>query len=231
MTAPHGHKFADDKLFVKSVNDLDQQTRLNADSYDLLSVPPLLRRLLTDGTPLMDVVNRQRRFPIRFQVYPYRLVVPIGNNSGWLTREYLDPEAGLAEYMTQMPGDRTAHHHVARFSKHLRRDAFLKFPVVISADEKASVLDMINHYSYTTGALHGDNPDPKSLISQLPTYNQKADERLDPVEQTIVGIGRVVVRALRPLVLAIEGNYHQRMKGDTWLEVDEETARTLLTSG
>lgn len=227
MGVPHGHKFDDDDLFVRSVTDLEQQTRLNTNSYELLRVPSLLRRLLTDDAPLMDVVNRGRRFAIRFHVYPYRLVVPIDNGFGWLTREYLDPDAGLAESMTQSPGDKGVHRRVEVASRWLRRDDFLKFPVVVFGDETATVLDMINHYAYTTGALHRGRSNTGSLISRLPTYDEKAGETLDPVEQTIVGIGRVVVRALRPLVLAIEGGYRKRMKGDVWIEMDVDMLRML----
>jgi hypothetical protein len=224
MTPPHGHQFDHDELFVLSVNDLEQRTRLNADSYDLLQVPLLLRRLLFDEAPLMHTVNRERRFTIRFDVFPYRVYAPIGDGHGWLSREYIDPDAGLADMLTTDPTQKQALEMVRSATRSLNLAAFLAFSVVICGDRHATVLDFMRHFAYT-GALHSDKPDPDSLIAQLPTYAPHARQNLDPVQQTIVGIGRVVVRALRPLVLAIEGEYTPRTKGDLWIQVEESVTK------
>ena len=88
------HRLSADELFVESAQDLQQRTRLNARSYDLLHVPILIRRLILDDRPVVHTVNRQRRFPLIFTVVPLRAAIPIrglGTGCGGLRVAVLCP--------------------------------------------------------------------------------------------------------------------------------------------
>ena len=61
-----------DSLFLETVADLRRRSNpapeYPAPEYELQQLAALLRKLLLDGQPLIDAVNRTRRLPIRFLV-------------------------------------------------------------------------------------------------------------------------------------------------------------------
>jgi len=56
-----------DRLFLETMNDLDRRLDAPVDEYDVLMIAPLLRKLLLDDSPLVHLVNRQRRVKFRFR--------------------------------------------------------------------------------------------------------------------------------------------------------------------
>src|SRR4051812_20566919 len=80
-----------DALFLATLDDLDASATAGRTSYDLLHVAALLRKLLLDGTSLLDSVNRSRRVKVRFltnQRQPPDDPPP----TSWSIQDGLDPD-------------------------------------------------------------------------------------------------------------------------------------------
>jgi len=66
-----------DTLFLETLADLRRRSNPGPE-YEVQQLAALLRKLLLDGQPLIDAVNRTRRLRIRFRVHdgsPYQDLV------------------------------------------------------------------------------------------------------------------------------------------------------------
>jgi hypothetical protein len=56
-----------EQLFLDTLRDLEQRVSAQ-DAYQILGISALIRKLLLDGCPLTDQVNRERRLKIWFEI-------------------------------------------------------------------------------------------------------------------------------------------------------------------
>ena len=56
-----------EQLFLDTLRDLEQRVSAQ-DAYQILGISALIRKLLLDGYPLIDQVNRERRLKIWFEI-------------------------------------------------------------------------------------------------------------------------------------------------------------------
>lgn len=150
-----------------------------------------MRQLLLDATPLMDVVNREIRVRIKFEVntLPESLTSNLHVNSGLI---YLG--ASLSPRLTRMDTP----------TRLLTRDQFLQEPILLTAWQQILVKDMILWAANEAGGVHYDPKDEGTTI-KLNSLMRAFDSPEDPVlGSTIIGIARVVRDGLEPLKAAID---------------------------
>jgi hypothetical protein len=179
-----------DRLFLETLRDLEAKSAGGATGYDVLRSSALLRQLLLDDAPLIHQVNRERRLPITFRV---NVRPPIWKILGpplpevWTLQDGLDPETAPAPEIAD-----------------LKLDAFLSQMVIFRRGEEFTVRDVIQQVANILGGIHAgseQNPREQALAAVSAAF---VIEGLDPVIRSLAAVGRVVVRALRPLQAEIE---------------------------
>lgn len=150
-----------------------------------------MRQLLLDATPLMDVVNRELRVQVRFEVNTLPAAV---TSSLERERGLIHLGAGLSPRVTQM-GTPT---------RRLNREQFLQEPILLTGWERTLVKDMILWAANEAGGVHYD-PRNEGTTMQLNRLMRAFDTHERPVlSSTIIGIARVVRDGLEPLRVAID---------------------------
>ena len=172
-----------DRLFLHTLEDLEWRTTAT-DEYEVLMSGALLRKLLLDGTPLTDQVNRRHRLPLRFRisaVSPYEKLVFEDNPVFWAIEDALDPDCALA----YAPFDAT-------------RDQFLARRVMGFNGTWLTVRDVINQLANIEGAVHrGEARDARERALQAVT-NFYRNSGLPGAVNQVKLIGRITVRGLGP---------------------------------
>lgn len=149
-----------------------------------------LRQLLLDETPLLDVVNRELRMRIVFEVntIPEPFVSDLAATHG-----IVHLGAGLSPNLVRLPAA----------TRRLTRDQFLREPILFTAHEQISTRDMIVWAANKAGGVHFD-PKPDGTTLQLNRLMRAADTKDNPVlGSTIIGIARVAFDAAAPLRAAL----------------------------
>jgi hypothetical protein len=150
-----------------------------------------LRQLLLDETPLIDVVNRAFRLPIRFEVntLPDEAMAAIRHHNG-----LVHFGAGLSPRVSQL-GTPT---------RSLTRDQFLREPVLLTAHERITTRELILWAANEAGGVHYD-PQYEGTSLQLNRLMRFADSSEHPVlGSSVIGIARIVRDAAEPLLVAVE---------------------------
>jgi hypothetical protein len=186
-----------DRLFLRTLEDLDRRTTV-ADEYEALLAAGLLRKLLLDETPLVHQVNRYRRERIRFRVNgetPLERIMLGDNPVFWAIGDAIDPDA-----FSSFPG--------ASAPMDAKLDQFLARTVMFARGERLSVGDLIKQVAHIDGAVHKGNPTNarEELIDEISHF--MFFRNLPGTVHHVQLIGKIVVRALTPLrdkVLADEG--------------------------
>ena len=168
------------------MDDLRPRTASAAREYELLGAARLIRQLLLDEERLVDQVNRDRRQAIVFRV---------GDNS-----RLEDMALGMGAVMlapfdgfdpdTALPSSTTIE---------LKRDAFFARRVMYVAGQDVSVKDMVLYTAHVAGGVHAGAPKSAQdrLLQALSQEWIFGD--LPGGLRALQAIGRVVVKALRPL--------------------------------
>jgi len=101
-----------ENLFLKIYEDIENRLT-QEDSYEILQISALLRKLLLDKQPLIDQVNRTYRNKILFEITENQLYQPgMPKPNFYSIQDGLDPD-------TSRPGKRISQ---------IKRDVFLKPP-------------------------------------------------------------------------------------------------------
>jgi hypothetical protein len=132
-----------DRLFLHVLDDLDRLRNWGdaASEYEALAISRLLRQLLLDAQPLVDVVNRDRRMRIRYRVND-RGVPRISGLREWAVLDGLDPD-------TAPPSDAVAA---------MTKDAMLRRPVMLTDGHEISAKELIKFHANVAGAVHAGEP-------------------------------------------------------------------------
>jgi len=125
-----------DRVFIRRYEQVVALSK-SRDELDLVDLSLALYQLLADATPLMNLVNQERR-QVLFKVLHYEPSQP-----------------GATVLHAALALDPT--HTWGQAIVYLKRDAFLKAPVLISMNEEVTVLTLI---SFTRNALGGGHYNP-----------------------------------------------------------------------
>lgn len=168
-------------LFIKTLEDI--QSRLAShDSYEILMIAGLLRKLLLDDYPLIDQVNEKKRIKVRFTINGRQINPLLKEASFWSIQDGFDPETA----------------HFAVF-KGVDRNSMLKEIVMRSNGVSFTVADLIKFLCHVEGSVHSGIPkEDKEFILQEIEKELKIGG-LNPVIRSIMSIARVVLKGLEPL--------------------------------
>lgn len=182
------------ELFARTMDDLDRRS-WSADQYELVGLAALLRKLLLDGTPLVDAVNREHRLRLRFIISDY---VEPELESGLVYRGTAS-QTGLLD-----PGDIPAGPTLE-----VDRSTLLSRTVLFWRGRLFTVRDLIVHFANKRGGVHWSSEldQDDSFLLQADTIMRIGDgagtEGLSPALIELRGLARVVSRALEPLLALI----------------------------
>lgn len=195
-----------DVLFLETLRDLEQRvkgafgyavagTTDGAREYEALMIAPLLRKLLLDGRPLVDLVNRARRLPIRYPVQYW----PILSGSA---------APGVAVDVAPGEGRQLAVADPAVVSilldefidtHDMTKDAMLAKPVMSWNGQRITARELIRHAAHVEGAVHVSEPtdERERMLADL-----GRDLRYREYPGALVclaSVGRVVLLGVAPL--------------------------------
>ena len=140
-----------EQLFVRTLADLEHRI-VAGDEYEVLMSAGLLRKLLMEGTTLVDKVNSRYKLKIRYpmnDVSAYERVIYEDAPAFWSLLEAIDPECRLA----QMPGTRAP--------IDATRDQLLARRVMRMSGTWITVHDLIDQLAHIDGAIHSHEPKSK----------------------------------------------------------------------
>jgi hypothetical protein len=153
-----------DRLFLRTLEDIEKRID-SKDSYELLGVSALLRKLLFDDFPLVDRVNRKHRLKIRFQVACEDY------------EEYVKDlkEIGVPEPMLYMAPEIDMSPCPPRL---LTKDQFYKTVVFVIQGRRYTVHDIVILLANVMGGVHAGEPtndDQKAIFPNLNTGSLSAN--------------------------------------------------------
>lgn len=173
-------------LFIRTLEDLEKHIKSH-DDYELQKVAGILRKLLLDESPLVDLVNRNYRIKYSFHVTapdkrPGKGII----FSCILDGIYPDTRAEIAA------------------SEHISRDKLLAYEVICIKGKPYTVRDIILHESNVMGAVHASKPKKEEDIHiyTLNIFFPIIGGHRVSLSQ-LKGIGKVVLKGLDPIRQAI----------------------------
>lgn len=178
-----------EQLFLRSLDDLEQRIA-DQDPYTILGASAIVRKLLIDGNPLVDQVNREHRLKIRFEVGEQNYSIPgVPDPTIWTAQDGLDPD-------TARPGVRR---------KSLTRDQFLATEIAAVRGTLYTVREVILFEANIMGGVHAgaSGEEKEEALEQLNRGLSVGGYTLSL--RQLKAIGRIVVKALEPLRQAISG--------------------------
>lgn len=168
-------------VFLETVEDLRARCSLTATEYDAVQASGLLRRLLTDGTPVAPRFIASEQLPQ--PTYRWMSVY-----LGEVSSIFLDPEVYEATGALEVLRAR-----IPEIDGIIREGALEDF-LAAQISSGITVKDLIRRYSHVEGGVHHgarNDGEPARLESLLtsPVYEPR-------LRLTLVAIGRIVCRAL-----------------------------------
>jgi hypothetical protein len=176
--------FREEEHLLRTVLDIDEKLVIG-DRYNIIRASGLLRQLLMDGTPLVHVVNRRHRLQIVFRTIDFAKPVPVEPEADWRA---LDP--------SPFPGAQTMDCTLSQF---------LAAPCLKWNGAQASVHDLISVCANAMGGVHLGKA--KTSIEQVLLDWDEVVTVLgeQPSVTAMVGICRIALRAMKPLVDLLQG--------------------------
>lgn len=176
-----------DFLFLATLDDLEKRLRRGLPEYDVLGIAGLLRKLLLDGVPLVDQVNRDRGLKIRYRANVRKPTWMLAGTSPppvfWSREDGFDPDS------VQTPVE------VAE----LTRDQLLSQVVMTFQGHELTVKDVVLHAANVGGAVHAGRPRDEKQRALSALAEQMHWGGYSTGVGILLAIGRVVLRGLRPL--------------------------------
>lgn len=177
-----------EELFLNTLDDLEKRTN-SSNSYEILGISLLLRKLLLDEQPLLDQVNRNYKRRIIFKCakapsWPENLPQP----SLISAQDGIDPDTSISAFTVE----------------ELKRDQFLKFVVATTKDEEISVKDVILYEAHVKGGVHSGaaKKDAEKSLEAATEFIRISGHRIST--RQLLSIGRVILKATRELRDEIE---------------------------
>lgn len=170
-------------LFVRTIEDLENKCKSD-DVYEILMIAGLLRKLLLDGSPLVDLVNRKRKQKVRFIANNRSVSVSVPDF--WSIEDGFDPDTAARCVPLEVTKNELLQRHVLKHG-----------------NEIFTVRELILHIAHVGGAIHSGTPKTdkdrilKGIGETLFIGGLPAGLR------TMRAIGRVVVKGLKRLKMQI----------------------------
>lgn len=193
-----------DEMFVETVEDLRRRCDLRATEYDLIQASGLIRRLLIDDSALWVQVNRSLRMKPVIAWANMRALVRAKTDEGVMAPGLaLDPVIARAMVVVNFPDselsivDKTV--QSASIGEFLRYRVIERLVPPDGVTQQVTVRQLIKHYANREGGVHYDSGgrSANEFIEQIRGF---ADEDL---RRTVLACGRVVLRALEPIAVAV----------------------------
>ena len=128
-------------LFLKTLRDIEK--RLNdTDEYEILMIAGLLRKLLLDGDPLLDQVNREKKLKIAFTINAHK-ITSIPGMIFCSIEDAIDPE--------------TSPPHLCK-TENVNKDKLLGTTIMTVNRTDIKIKDLISHIANVEGAIHAGKP-------------------------------------------------------------------------
>lgn len=169
-------------LFLSTMDDLrDRVSAPRGDGYEILRSSGLLRQLLMDGQPLVHIVNRAVRMPLRFEIGRGDLDADLGVGVPSPVVRWLNP------YPFDLP------------SRTTDLGGFLKYSVIEAHGQRGTVGDVIRVCAHVLGGVHFG--DAKTAAERaLEELNGSLEVNgIGMLIENLLGIGRVTLTGLQPL--------------------------------
>ena len=173
------------RLFVETVDWLDEIGKGQPPEYGLLMASGRLRLLLLDDSPLVHQVNRHHRLKVRFRILrhgdpPMKEALKL-----WAVPDGLSPDIAPAGHRIPI--------------EEVNLDTFLRERIMIIDGTDVTVVELIRHLANVAGGVHaGSARDP--VDRQLEEMGELMMlQGVNVVARCLRGIVQVVVSALRPL--------------------------------
>jgi hypothetical protein len=174
-------------LFLNTLRDLAGHVA-ESDEYTVLGASALIRKLLIDGTPLVDQVNQTHRLKVTFAISESNPSIPgVPEPTFWSVQDGLDPE-------TSRPG---------KPRKIVNRDQLLATVLAIVNGKSYSLRDIVLFEANVMGGVHAGSPKEEkervlqSINGTLAIGGHRASLR------QLQAVGRVVLKGLEPLRVAV----------------------------
>jgi len=175
-----------DQIFVKTLEDIEKRMQ-SKDSYEILMISGLLRKLLLDDNPLIHQVNQNQRLKITFTINDRQ--PPIDKSlTYWWIQDGLDPNTSVPHLTKPLI---------------VSIDKLLKRQIMILKGEIITVLDLIKFLSNIQGGVHLGLPKNSKEATLKEVEGCFGIGGLQPGIRSILSISRVVVEGLRPLKTAV----------------------------
>lgn len=173
-----------EQLFIHTIQDIKERLA-STDSYEILMIAALLRKLLLDAFPLVDQVNKSRRIKIKF-IINNRPVPSDHHVDFWSIEDGLDPET-------------------SRFQnpKEVNKDQLLGTAVLKIEEKTFTIKHVILHLAHIEGAVHaGKTKDEKDKILEKVVKEMNIGG-LPASLRLLKAIARVILKGLQSLEMAI----------------------------
>lgn len=183
-------------LFLRTLDDIN--TRLSStDFYEVMGISGLLRKLLLDGTPLIDRVNRIYHLKIKFDIVwlpPDPNIPGIPPPTIFFALDNLNPHRGSVGVRQSVV-----------------RDKFLSTVIMKYHNHEYTVRDVILFEANIAGGVHADEPKTVSEenMARLNSWVKSQEGRI--TLRQLKSIAAVVLKAAYPLRNKIEGRTGKSM--------------------
>jgi hypothetical protein len=179
-------------LLINIYNDLRKKLEVG-DKYSLIKASGLIRQLLLDATPLIDLVNRDYRVKIVFKIHKNK---PKFNDFVDRNGQKWETVIGV----TLM----NPNHNDEEYISYVKRDAFLDYPVINFAGLDFNVQEIIKICAHVYGGIHtGKIEDQKDYYLDWANKTISYGDGINCAVKSIGEITEVILDALKPLVDAI----------------------------
>lgn len=179
-----------DQLFLHEYEELDRRVRAQG-VYETLMIASTLRKLLLDARPLAVAANETRRLRLRFVANcqredPESLNAKLVETSlfMWSRQDGFDP--ATARQGSSPPSTMTL-------------DELLKCVLLIWRGHEVTVHEVIDYVAHVAGAVHAGKPKTAKLTALHEMAVRVRDGDRSPEVQSLLAVGRVVLRGLAPL--------------------------------
>lgn len=179
------------ELFLRTLDDLENRISSN-DDYTVLRASALIRELFLDGERLVDKVNQPFGFKFKFEIIDTDQLLNIFKAPGMPLFEFVGIQDALDPNSIPNPPKKMA-----------SRDAFFNTKIQISNKKSFTVSELILHQANIEGGVHALSPrnDKEVTLSQIEDSLRILG--LPAGLQQLKSIGRVVIKTLQPLRMAL----------------------------
>ena len=173
-----------ERLFLRTLEDIENRIESN-DSYEVLGLSGLIRKLFFDDNPLVDQVNRTYRRKIKFVITAFdpTFFETMLSTETIFYFEDVDPEIPFPNQPII----------------EISRDQFFSTRVLIVESKTYSIREIILFEANVMGGIHAGTPktEEEKTLASINGFCVGGNTRV-PTRQ-LLGIGRIIIKALSPL--------------------------------